>query len=367
MTGVGRYTYNLLAALDGQAGVRLRALVLPEVLPLLKQYGGFQRVEWVAAPVGPEAHPRAELFLWRGVRALMRQGELYHGPAFIAPLGRQPFARVVTVHDLFVFSTPQFYPLGFRCWLRWMSREACRRAQRIIVPTREVARELAAFRLAPPERVVVIPEAPDQTPAAFDRTANETALQGALTEPGPLLVTIGTLDPRKDPVTARRACVLLAEKLGRPTRWLWLGGAGASPDPSPPDLVATAARAGFMAVGPASSAGIQAALGRATAYVTCSRAEGFGLPLVEAFLRGCPVVASDIPVHREVCDMAAVWFPPGEAERLAEVLANLLQSPEKLAQGQAAASARAGFFSWERAALDTINCYVDACQIPVRS
>ena len=50
----------------------------------------------------------------------------------------------------------------------------------------------------------------------------------------------------------------------------------------------------------------------ADAFILPSLYEGFGLPLVEAMAIGCPVMASDIPVFREVCEDAAIYFNPND-------------------------------------------------------
>ena len=52
---------------------------------------------------------------------------------------------------------------------------------------------------------------------------------------------------------------------------------------------------------------------------------GFGLPAVEAAAAGTPLVLSDIPAHRETLGEAAAFFPPGDAQALAERLVDLLR------------------------------------------
>ena len=54
----------------------------------------------------------------------------------------------------------------------------------------------------------------------------------------------------------------------------------------------------------------------ATALVSASRAEGFGLPLIEAMQLGSPVVVSDIPVHREVAGARRPVRRPGRPRRI---------------------------------------------------
>jgi hypothetical protein len=75
----------------------------------------------------------------------------------------------------------------------------------------------------------------------------------------------------------------------------------------------------------------------AAGLVTASFAEGFNLPIVEALSKGCPVLASDLPVHREVGGAFAAYFRSGDAAALAELIAGHrrrgtlpgVQSPER--------------------------------------
>lgn len=60
--------------------------------------------------------------------------------------------------------------------------------------------------------------------------------------------------------------------------------------------------------------------------ITTSYAEGFNLPIVEALSRGCPVLASDVPVHREVGAPYAAFFPSGDSAALARLIAEHQQS-----------------------------------------
>jgi glycosyltransferase involved in cell wall biosynthesis len=83
-------------------------------------------------------------------------------------------------------------------------------------------------------------------------------------------------------------------------------------------------------------------------YVTPAYAETFAHPLVEAMACGLPVVASDIPVHREVCDNAAIYFPRYSPEDLADRIVQLVQSPSRAQEMSSAGLARSRQFSWQR-------------------
>jgi glycosyltransferase involved in cell wall biosynthesis len=69
-------------------------------------------------------------------------------------------------------------------------------------------------------------------------------------------------------------------------------------------------------------------LKRATALVTASKDEGFGLPLVEAMVLGTPVVVSDIPIFREIGGDAALYFDPKSPESFAASVQELERAGE---------------------------------------
>jgi glycosyltransferase involved in cell wall biosynthesis len=83
-------------------------------------------------------------------------------------------------------------------------------------------------------------------------------------------------------------------------------------------------------------------------YVTPAYAETFAHPLVEAMACGLPVVASDLPVHKEVCGDAALYFQRFSAESLAKAVARIAGSSELAVQLSAAGKERSADFSWMR-------------------
>jgi glycosyltransferase involved in cell wall biosynthesis len=94
----------------------------------------------------------------------------------------------------------------------------------------------------------------------------------------------------------------------------------------------------------------------AAALVVPSWYEGFGLPALEALACGTPVVAADLPAHREVLGDQAELFPPGDPPALAAVLARVLRDPGGEA-GRAARRTRAAGFTWENCAHATLSAY----------
>jgi len=88
--------------------------------------------------------------------------------------------------------------------------------------------------------------------------------------------------------------------------------------------------------------------GRADLYLTPAYTETFAHPLVEAMSSGLPVVASDLPVHREICGDAALYFPSFSAEQLANRVVEVATSVNLAARLSDAGLGRAAGFSWRR-------------------
>jgi glycosyltransferase involved in cell wall biosynthesis len=86
---------------------------------------------------------------------------------------------------------------------------------------------------------------------------------------------------------------------------------------------------------------------RADVYVTPAYTETFAHPLVEAMASGLPVIASDLPVHREICGEAAAYFPRFSADALADTVLFVAGSPETSNRMAAVGIEQARHFSWK--------------------
>jgi glycosyltransferase involved in cell wall biosynthesis len=88
-----------------------------------------------------------------------------------------------------------------------------------------------------------------------------------------------------------------------------------------------------------------------------SEAEGFGLPVLEALACGAAVLASDLPVFREVARDAAFYAPVGNVEAWTEIGLELLRNPVR-AGSVSARVAQAAQFSWQRHAEIIADAYL---------
>ena len=227
-----------------------------------------------------------------------RRCEVFHSPWIDGAMLRCPVPMVVTLHDISPLKRRGEYLRGdLRFKLRYL---AVGRAARVIVPTHALAEQaIEALGLAR-ERVAVIPEAP--APKLYQRGDDEVdAVRKRYGLPERYLLWVGRLttpEPRK-----RVAALVRAP---RKLPLVLVGAAGSWAHELP----------GVTLTGALCDDELAAIYTGAHALVFPSDHEGFGLPPVEALACGTPVVASDVPVLREVLEGRATLAPVCDLEGL---------------------------------------------------
>ncbi|RPF22632.1 glycosyltransferase family 4 protein [Myceligenerans xiligouense] len=251
------------------------------------------------------------------------------------------YRLVLTLHDLIYYRNPMpprdlpgpvrlLWRLFHLAW--WPQRVLLNRADAVVTVSGTTAGLIAGKRLTR-RPVTVVPNAAEPVPeqeAGLEREPRTGTL-----------VYMGSFMPYKNVETLARAVALL------PGHELHL--LSRAPEAARERLTALAGAGRLVFHDGVSDEEYRRLLRGATALVSASRDEGFGIPLVEAMLLGTPVVVSDIPVFREVAGEAGAFVPPDDAEGFAaEVRA--LDEPGVWEKRSAAAVERAARFSWPRSA-----------------
>jgi glycosyltransferase involved in cell wall biosynthesis len=330
--GTGRYTREVAAALAR------RAPAGSAVAGATAWHRDIVRIPGV--PAFRLAMPRRALVaLWeRGIGPAVG-GEVVHALTPLAP-PRRSTPLVVTVHDAVPWTHPETLTRRGARWHRAAIQRAARTADIVVVPTRAVAAELARH-VSLGDRVRVIGEgvsADLRVPADADVRAERLRL------PEQYLLTVATLEPRKG------LAVLLARLARTEAPRLPLLVVG-QPGWGGLDLAAEAARLGIgdrvRVLGHVPDADLGVLMARATALVMPSRAEGCGLPMVEAMSLGTPVVTSPDAALVEVAGGASLVAADDE---LAGALRSVVEDHELRSRLAAAGRVRAGAFTWDAAA-----------------
>ena len=98
-------------------------------------------------------------------------------------------------------------------------------------------------------------------------------------------------------------------------------------------------------------------MAQAVAFIYPSIAEGFGMPILEAFRCGCPCILSDILCFHEVAGEVAKYFIPIEPDDIADVISKTINNQELLNHLRFEGIKRIIDFSWERTAKETLGVY----------
>jgi glycosyltransferase involved in cell wall biosynthesis len=266
-----------------------------------------------------------------------------------------PAARtVVTCHDIDAFRSvlkppTEIRSTAFKAMARHILR-GFRSAARVTCDSVATRDELLRHGLMAPERLVVIPNGvhPSCSPAP-DRQADADVARLVGPERNTVvdILHVGSTIPRKRIDVLLHAFAALRREV-EGCRLLRVGGEFT---PAQRDLVRTLDLQDAIVTLPFLSRPVLAALYRRAALaLQPSSSEGFGLPVLEAMACGTIVVASDIPVLREVGGDAAVYSPVGDAAALSSAAAALLleraEYPERWEARQRVALARAARFAW---------------------
>ena len=314
-------------------------------------------------PVRLPAGARALAVLWQYGLPPWPHGDSVHAMTPLAPRrngystgfgrrtagGRRGTPLVATVQDAIPWTHPETLTPRGVAWHRAMITRLAREADAIVVPTAATRAALAERFPAAADRLQLIPLG--VTPLAVPLDAIERRSRLGLPADTPYVLFIGTVEPRKG-LDVLLPAMNRHEAGG--TDLVLVGARGWGEQ----DAAALASAAGLDAarlhlLGRVDDADLGAVLAGAAALALPSRAEGFGLPLVEAMAAGVPTVHTDIEVLREVGGGAGIAVPVGNAEALAEALGRVLADPALADRMRVAGRAVAAGYSWAAAARQT--------------
>ncbi|HEY0643669.1 MAG TPA: glycosyltransferase family 1 protein [Nocardioides sp.] len=277
------------------------------------------------------------------LHARRRRADLVHCPATLGP-ARTSMPTVITLHDMLYWSHPESMVTPFFTRpVMWMERRAVANATRVVTDSEVSAGEIRKYLGFPSERLHVVPLAarPPVEPPRYDVGEN-------------LVIASGQRRPYKNWEGLIRALALVEEPI-RPR--LVITGAGPGQDPLAPVVEECGLGDWVDLRGWIEAAELADLRSRARALAFPTLAEGFGLPVLEAMVIGLPVIASDLPVLREVGGDAAVWFDPRDPASIAAALRTVATDPEAMLRASQAGLAQAAGFSWRRVAEETLDVF----------
>lgn len=251
--------------------------------------------------------------------------------------------KVTTVHDLSPIKFPRVtHPTivsAHKARLTWVKKEV----DRVIVPSSATKDDLVVYGISQ-ERIRVIPEAPSPIFKVAKKSEIER-LKKKYRISGKYLLAVG-LNPRKN--TQRIIEAFDFVKAGEDLKLVLVG---------EPSFLEIKEQRDVRIVGHVSPQMMPVFYSGAEALVYPSIYEGFGLPILEAFVCDCPVVVSNISSMPEVAGDSAVMVDPYDVNSIVDGIKTVLKARKVFARK---GSFQVKKYSWKKTASETLKVYEEA-------
>ncbi len=286
-------------------------------------------------------------FIWNAktvARYCTRENiDIYH-TQYIIPFFLPRRTKIVThIHDVSFKVYTDMVAKRDLFFLNKLIPRAVRQSDKIIAVSRFTKKEIIKYYAVADEKITVIHNATDLKPLLYD----EKKLRKKYHLPQKYVLTMGTMQPRKNIPFLIEAFARIAADV--PDVSLVLAGKkGYNFD----DKIAAlqkkhpSLRTRIIFTGYIDEVDKYAIYNMAKAFVFPSLYEGFGLPILEAFVAGVPVAASDIAPHREVGGDAVLYFDPQKIDQCTKVLYDVLVDDKIRKRVLARAVHQREKFSW---------------------
>lgn len=364
--GVSRYTSNLTAALLQEPNIHLhlfgssarRNTQLQKISREMIKISEDTSLHTATIQKWP---PSALSLIWKlglnPIQKALPQIDLFHSWDWLQPPDKN-IPLVSTIHDLAILkfpdtAHPKIVKMHQESWKVLKQREA-----QIIAVSRATKKDIVNLLGIPSFRVHVVPEALPEEVRLNSETLTEESVQRQITLlklDKPYLLFVGTREPRKNLMKLIQAW----EPMKNDFQLLIAGEEGW--DETNQDRVIKTPNLRFL--GKVTEQQLAVLYGEAQAFVYPSLYEGFGLPILEAFYHGTPVVTSNVPALLEVAGNAAEFVEPNSVESIRTGITKILH--ESLAEQQIRLQKmiiRLQMFSWQKVAKETIEAYKKTMQ-----
>lgn len=258
-------------------------------------------------------------------------------------LFRTPSAPVI--HDMTFLDLPQYVSAKNQHDLeKFVPQNIARGSFTITVSDFSKQKIIQAYTIQPQD-VLVTPIPPQATTILSEDRRKKLLAEMGIT--GPYLVTVGTIEPRKNILKLLEAYQLLPSALQQQYSLVIAGRIGWNCEKESAALAAISKTHNVNYVGFISDEQRSALYQSASAFTSASFYEGFGMPVLEAMSYDLPCAVSDIPVYHEVAGNAALYYNQEDPQAIADTLGKLLGSPKlQTTYAQRSHTCVAGY-SWE--------------------
>jgi glycosyltransferase involved in cell wall biosynthesis len=405
--GIGRYTRELVNALFSQPSPHQYSLYYASRkirnMELGMRNDQFQIPKSAFRIHRLPFHDKWLMRVWHRLRIpipielVIGKVDLFHSPDFTLPATLPGVPTLLTVHDLSFIRDPDSAWPSLRAFLMQAVPRSVKRATHVLADSQATKDDLIELFGTPGEKITVLYSGVDSRFAPIRDQAEIDRVCARYQLPRPFILSVGTLQPRKNYARLIQAFARIANEAHPSTTWRahpernavkstpggpptlrWRVGDGQDARHSAQDADLHLVIAGgqgwlyesiFEQVksmglenrvhfpGFIDDADLPALYSAAELFAYVSLYEGFGLPLLEAMACGTPVIGSNVSSLPEVIGDVGLQVDPRDVDAIANGLTTMLTSPELGARSIAAGIDRARTFTWEKAARELLSIY----------
>jgi glycosyltransferase involved in cell wall biosynthesis len=293
----------------------------------------------------PERHLRSGAgHIWEQLVLPYAVGDrLLWSPCSSGPLAAPH--QVLTLHDTSTLDCPEYFNPSFARYYSWLLPHLARRVKRIIASSEFTKSRIVELIGVPADRITVIHLGVDKSFSPKTEQDVERAKSAVGIELNRYLLTVGSIEPRKNLARLLDAWALIEPTIPSDLGLVIAGERGRSHIFRSSDFPSLPKRVFFA--GHVDESLLPGLYTGALAFVCPSLYEGFGLPVLEAMACGVPVVASSNTALPEILGGAGVYCNPHSVESIADAMRQVLDQPTRTRLGQQTLQ-RSKLFTWER-------------------
>ena len=357
--GIGAYVHNLVAALLAQDASDQYTLLTSGQPTRGQQFPEAPNVRGRSMFI-PDRYLNVLWYRWHmPLPATLFSGptDIYHGPDFgLPPLGKK-VRKVVTIHDLAFLEHPEYAVPSLAAYLRKVVPEAVKSADVVATVSAEVSRTLVEHFQTPREKLTVIPNG---VAPYFRRITDPLLLNATRHKFGlkhPLVLGVGTLEPRKNHAGLIKAFYQAQKKKQGPAMLAIVGGQGWLYEETRNLVAELKLERNVCFLGRVSDLELMTLYSMADVFAFPSFFEGFGIPPLEAMACGAPVIASNTSALPEVVEDAALLVDPNDSSALAQAMQTLLENEPLRSELVQKGYRQAQKYTWDMSARRMLQVY----------
>jgi glycosyltransferase involved in cell wall biosynthesis len=260
---------------------------------------------------------------------------------------------IAVLHDAFFWESPEHYNPIWLQLFHWIGVPAAKKANLLIVPSQYAKQRILSFENFDPQKMLVVAEAAKTLPLLSDPQKQLQAIAPSLVGQAYFL-HVGVLEKRKNLVTLLESFALV-HKNNPNYKLVLVGNTPVKQNLNDAPAIQQALHRlqleqAVVQLGYLDAHNLAGMYQSAFAYVFPSLNEGFGLPVLEAFNAGIPLLCANNSALPEVAGEAALYFDPNNSSAIAHAMEQLIQNENVQKELVAKGKAQLQHFSWTKAA-----------------